>query len=70
VPFLSMEFVTPRVSNPHDYVNHMSKTPSKSRVKFEVFFKFCVVWTMKLRRRVFRINWSRIGRHSQKRNCF
>jgi hypothetical protein len=31
--------------------------------------KFCAVWTIKLSRRFFRINWSRIGSHSQRRNC-
>jgi hypothetical protein len=32
--------------------------------------KFCVVWTIKLSRRFFRINWSRMSPHSQKINCF
>jgi hypothetical protein len=38
--FFQVACVTPCVSNPHDYVNHMFKRPyenSKSRVKFEVF---------------------------------
>jgi hypothetical protein len=51
-------YVTPRVSNLYDYVNYMFKRP-----------KFCVVWTIKLSKKFFRINWNLFRPHSQNIKC-
>jgi hypothetical protein len=70
---LEMRIVTPRVSKPHDYANHMFMRLSVDQIRnLESNLKFAisgVVWTIRLGCGFFIINLDRVSLHFQKRIC-
>jgi hypothetical protein len=65
--------VTPRVSKPHYYANHMFMRLSVDQIRnLESNLKFAisgVVWTIRLGWGFFIINIDRVSLHFQKRIC-
>jgi hypothetical protein len=65
--------VTPRVSKPHDYANHMFMRLSVDQIRnLESNLKFAisgVVWTIRLGWGFFMITLDRVSLHFQKRIC-